>query len=338
MNERTDDLRARARASAAHVRSSAARDSQLLLAMVQLGVYEEAPVVLRTHGCNETLAGAPPPTTSASRLCRKFVDGFVKPLEGGVAATGRRPRALTTLAALRTQYAASAHVCFRRLLAGGFHEIFNAPSHAGKEALLSFYRHRVLAYHGVVPPAGAPPPLTRHRLLLIRKQGRRGIHNFEQVLRFVRGGCEGGCAGLEAERVLAVDFHTMNIRDQLALVATSTLAVSPAGGVSMVLPFLPDGAHAILLNYMLAREADARGTERHGPAEEGCLGCSFTMEAALWRHVRHVRKLYYQVWEPSDFARGRTGRDAAVVIKLPRLSYLIRVALDAMAEPPERGG
>ena len=59
------------------------------------------------------------------------------------------------------------------------------------------------------------------------------------------------------------------------------------------------------------------------------------MEASLWRHVRHVRQVEYQVWEPSDFARGRPGREASVVIKLPRLAYLLRVALDAMAP---RGG
>ena len=38
------------------------------------------------------------------------------------------------------------------------------------------------------------------------------------------------------------------------------------------------------------------------------------MEAALWNHVPHVRKLYYQVWEPSDFAGRQPGRDAAVVV------------------------
>ena len=49
--------------------------------------------------------------------------------------------------------------------------------------------------------------------------------------------------------------------------------------------------------------------------------------------TRHVRKLYYQVWEASDFARGKASRDAAVVVKLPRLSYLVRIALEAMAAP-----
>ena len=53
----------------------------------------------------------------------------------------------------------------------------------------------------------------------------------------------------------------------------------------------------------------------------------------LLTDTRHVRKLYYQVWEASDFARGKASRDAAVVVKLPRLSYLVRIALEAMAAP-----
>ena len=57
------------------------------------------------------------------------------------------------------------------------------------------------------------------------------------------------------------------------------------------------------------------------------------MEAELWQHVRWVRKLFYQVWEPDDFAGGKPGRESAVVIKLPRLAFLVRAALNAMAEP-----
>ncbi len=101
----------------------------------------------------------------------------------------------------------------------------------------------------------------------------------------------------------------------------------------MILPFLPEGAHAILLNFMLSRSG-RKGTERHGPTETTCSSCSLTMEGALWRHVRHVRKLFYQVWDDSDFARGVRGRDAAIIIKLPRLAFLLRVALDAMDTRP----
>ena len=43
-----------------------------------------------------------------------------------------------------------------------------------------------------------------------------------------------------------------------------------AAQVSMILPFLPSGAHAILINYMLSTRArsEATGTERYGPLDE----------------------------------------------------------------------
>ena len=76
------------------------------------------------------------------------------------------------------------------------------------------------------------------------------------------------------------------------------------------------------MNYMLA-PSEAR---RHGE----CDGCSWSMEAELWRHVRHVNKQYYQVWGPSDFEAGTPGRDAAVVVDLTRLNVLIAAALNEM--------
>ena len=53
-------------------------------------------------------------------------------------------------------------------------------------------------------------------------------------------------------------------------------------------------------------------------------------QAELWRHVRHVRKMYYQVWGPADFARGRPGRNAAVKVDPQRLGDLIETAIHEM--------
>eukprot|EP00966_Prymnesium_polylepis_P157395 3637439-Prymnesium_polylepis.1 len=173
----------------------------------------------------------------------------------------------------------------------------------------------------------APPP-REHSLLLVHKQGRRGLANFEQVRRHLAGGCDGHCAGI---KVVTVELHTMSIRRQLELVSTSTLAISPPGGVSMILPFLPEGAHAILINYMLGGGASIKERKTtKGLSHQECAGCSWTMEAELWSHMRNVRTLFYQVWDADDFAGRRPGRDVAVVIKLPRLAYLVRAALNAM--------
>ena len=147
------------------------------------------------------------------------------------------------------------------------------------------------------------------------------------MLSFLRKGCGGQCEGVP--KPSAVAFHTLSLREQLRLVSRTTLALSPAGGVSMILPFLPEGAHVILVNYAVGPQDE----KRRGGHESSCTRCSWTMEAELWQHVRWVRKLFYQVWEPDDFAGGKPGRESAVVIKLPRLAFLVRAALNAMAEP-----
>lgn len=182
----------------------------------------------------------------------------------------------------------------------------------GKEPLVALYRARVLAHHGL-DPAAVPK---RHQILLVRKEGRRAIANFRQVLRDVRARF-GALA-----RVVETSFVGLTVGAQLELVAQTTVAVSPCGGVSMILPFLPAGAHAILMNYMLGSDEPAR----HGE----CAGCSWSMEAELWRHVRHVKPMYYQVWGPADFAHGKPGRDVSVKVDSGRLGALIEAALHGM--------
>ena len=188
-----------------------------------------------------------------------------------------------------------------------------------------------------------PPPITSHSMIVVRKQGRRGIYNLDEMVAYLQGGCKGLCKGsLTKETVRAVAFHTMSMREQLKVVSTATLALSPPGGVSMVLPFMPEGSHAILVNYMIG-EGSIDAKKLRG-AEGTCNKCSLTMEASLWRHVRWVKTLFYQVWEESDFALGngpqgaaskkkkkaRISRDSAVVVKEERLGYLVAVALDGM--------
>ena len=72
----------------------------------------------------------------------------------------------------------------------------------------------------------------------------------------VRGGCKGACEGIRS--AVDVAFQTMTIREQLQLVCDSTLALTPPGGVSMILPFLPEGAHVILINYMLPQGFESK--------------------------------------------------------------------------------
>ena len=100
-------------------------------------------------------------------------------------------------------------------------------------------------------------------------------------------------------------------------------------------------AHGIYHSAIQFQELDGSTDPEAGdaPPKEGTFSHELyvaydaAMEAELWQHVRWVRKLFYQVWEPDDFAGGKPGRESAVVIKLPRLAFLVRAALNAMAEP-----
>jgi hypothetical protein len=264
--------------------------------------------ILRTSGC-DTLSGP----TSSRRLCAKFAHAFLSPLLGS---RGLQLQTLAQLAARRRRESwptGRKLACFDQLLVGGAFDVFNSEAlNHGKEPLLALYRARVLSWHGV-PPLAVP---TSHTILLVQKEGRRGIHNFKEVRLHV----ERTFASVASVRTTGFAGQPMAV--QFRLVASTTLAISPCGGISMILPFLPEGAHAILMNYQ-ASESDPK---RHGE----CDGCSWTMEAELWRHVRHVHKQYYQVWGPDDFARKKPGRDAAVRVDVTRLERLMRQSLFEM--------
>jgi len=272
----------------------------LLVAMAQLGVYSTTLQIVRTAGCDVLPA-------ASRHVCAKFAAAFLEPLLGVRGAT------LLTLQELVASHSPSRHLCFEQIVVGGSYDAFNSEAlNEGKEPLLALYRARVLAWHAVP----IHPPTRKHTILIVNKEGRRGIHNIRAVKRHVIAKYG------DIADVVVTGFADSTMQQQLRLVARTTLAISPCGGISMILPFLPDGAHAILMNYMVNRR-DAR---RHGE----CDGCSWSMEAELWRHVRHVHKQYYQVWGPDDFAHGEPGRDSAVKVNLPRLETLIGQALHDM--------
>ena len=81
----------------------------LLLAMAQLGAYESSAAVLRTHGCNESVSGAPP-SPSEALLCSKFAEGFLRPLQAEPCALSLEPACLEP-ACLRACVPACLHAC-----------------------------------------------------------------------------------------------------------------------------------------------------------------------------------------------------------------------------------
>ena len=117
---------------------------------------------------------------------------------------------------LRSRYHSARTVCFEQLVAGGYFDIFNSVDHAGKEPLLALYRHRVLRYHRLAWPSPAAS-ISQHRVLLVHKQGRRGIHNFAEVLAYLRRACDGHCIGLGDRGIVSpVSFRSMDVTLPLA--------------------------------------------------------------------------------------------------------------------------
>merc|ERR1712007_194992 len=143
--------------------------------------------------------------------------------------------------------------------------------------------------------------------------GKRRIENIGDVLAYTWSRFS------HVANVNKTKFRAVPMVDQLRLVATTTVAISPCGGISMILPFLPVGGFAILMNFM--------APDVHGGCGENC---SWTMDAELWRHVPYINKLFYQVFSGRDCVNGLCGRHKSIVVDVERLGQLVTQALHSM--------
>eukprot|EP00401_Gymnodinium_catenatum_P000472 CAMPEP_0117543892 /NCGR_PEP_ID=MMETSP0784-20121206/45292_1 /TAXON_ID=39447 /ORGANISM="" /LENGTH=477 /DNA_ID=CAMNT_0005340679 /DNA_START=248 /DNA_END=1678 /DNA_ORIENTATION=+ len=254
--------------------------------MIRLGVYTACLNIIRSQPCERTAAYG-----TAGR-CRKFEEGFLHPL---TASCGT----VLQFAELLQRHEEDL-LCFEHLIVGGTFGMFDSDSHnVGKEPYIRFYRQVILTWHGVSPWARPES----HQILLVRKDGKRRILNFNEVAASVSHNFK------HIAHVCYTSFGEMSIADQLRMLQQVTIAVSPCGGISMMLPFLPTGAYVILMNYALKL-----GWFRKSGSHGECDGCSWTMEGELWKHVPHIRKLYYQVLGPSDVENGVVGRHSSIVV------------------------
>jgi len=274
----------------------------IFVAMIQLGIYTPCLNLLRMKRCE---TGA---RKGSAELCSKFENSFLLPLAGSCGAK------MAQFYDFIQEYHQKV-LCFETLMVGGNFNVFDDERYTvGKEPLVQFYRHVVLAWHGV-SPTEIPKS---HQILLVDKHGQRSISNFKSV-----ASCVAEEFSKEA-RVCATDYSHMSVADQLRMLSQTSIAVSPCGGISMILPFLPEGAYVILMNYAVI--LSGRRVGLHGE----CSGCSWTMEGELWRHVRHINKVYYQVFGPSDFEGGIVDRASSIRVDAKRLNTLIWGAIREM--------
>lgn len=279
----------------------------IFVAMVQLGIYTPCLNLLRMRRC-ETGANY-----GSAKLCSKFEHGFLLPLAGSCGAKMVQFHDFI-------QEHQERMLCFETLMVGGSFTMFEDERYnVGKEPLVQSFRQVIMSWHGVNPIATPKS----HQILLVDKHGQRSISNFKSVASHVAK------VFSQVAHVCATTYSHMSIADQLHMLSRTSIAVSPCGGTSMILPFLPEGAYAILMNYAVILSGRKYWFNPVGSHGE-CSGCSWTMEAEFWRHVRHINKVYYQVFGPSDFEDGVVARHSSIRVNTSRLSKLIWGAIHEM--------
>ena len=218
------------------------------------------------------------------------------------------------------------YVCFDSLIVGGQLSVFPRPfirENHGREALFYNWRSKMIQFNGF-DPNFVPK---RHHIILTNKsqsiwtqhgaKRHRAIVNLEEVEKFIR-------LTYPTISMEVVEWHTIPFNEQISKLINTTILITPCGGVSLILPLLPHGAHAIVMDYYVTVSA-------HGFQ----AGQSGSMEGALLNHISHVRKQYYQVYGPQDYEFDYPGatdaREASsVIVNMTRLQLLIDKALQEM--------
>ncbi|CAF1390085.1 unnamed protein product [Adineta steineri] len=218
------------------------------------------------------------------------------------------------------------YVCFDNLLVGGhmiIFEIIQIKENHGREALFYNWRSKIIKYNGF-DPNFIPK---KHHIIITNKshsvnmrsgaKRHRAIVNLKEVEIFIRT----TYPNISTE---VIEWHTIPFDKQIEKLLHTTILITPCGGVSLTLPMLPHGAHAIVMDYYVT-----------DPLQGFNMGESGTMDGAFLNHISHVRKQYYQIYGRKeyefDYARGGDARNqASIIVNMARLKLLIDNALEEM--------
>jgi hypothetical protein len=219
------------------------------------------------------------------------------------------------------------YVCFRHFMAGGSLVLFHSSAikeNHGRESLLYKWRSKIIMYHKFNPEY-IP---NHHRIVITNKSAsvwakapnvmHRAIANLIEVVTFVR-------KTYPNIPVDVIEWHKMAFVKQIDLLLNTTIFISPAGGVSMIAPFLPYGSHAILMDYYVIENSSGFQA-----------GSSASMEGMLLNHFPHFKKDYYQIYGQQEYVFDFDGatdtrNDASIIINVTRLHLLIESALEDMS-------
>ena len=261
----------------------------------------------------------PPDSSTAIKLKQKFLEGFSKAIT-----TKKVDYFASFITDLNTS---SDLVCFKDLVVSSSSPVFLRPrgtDQFGREAIWFEFRNKVLLSHSLNPQKKPDAA----QILLFRKKssqtkveaGRdhfRDIHNYDQVVEHIR-------KTYSNVKFVVSDPSELSIAEQLRLTSDSTILITPPGGISMLIPFLPIDSTAIIMDYYIPKEDDLIQSHQ---------GESVSMEVSFWNVFPHVKKLYYQIMDPKkdivkDFEDAvLTREDYSVMVDLDRLDYMINSAL-----------
>lgn len=185
--------------------------------------------------------------------------------------------------------------CWSQVIMGGIERMFYPilSHNDGKEEILFGWRNQILQTLGLpLHTASRRSSGALRHIRVVRKTdsflgpARRRIANLEAVV----GAIETAVASRPEYQVSIVEWTPLTFQEQLALIGNTWILITPCGGISMILPFLPVGATAIIMDYysptdLLMFEA----------------GVSASMEAPFWNAWPHFRKLYYQVFSAEEY-------------------------------------
>lgn len=218
------------------------------------------------------------------------------------------------------------YICFDNLMVGGHLVALvndKMKENHGREALFYNWRSKIIQYNGF-DPKFIPK---KHHIIITNKSNslwthsgakrHRAIANLEQVEQFVR-------LTYPTISTEVVEWHKMAFNQQIEKLLSTTILITPCGGVSFIIPLLPHGAHAIVMDYYV--NMNAFGFQ---PGQSG------SMDAAFLNHIPHVRMQYYQVYGSEDYeldfpGATNTRESASIIVNMTRLQLLMDKALEEM--------
>ena len=257
-----------------------------------------------------TVSGCSDFSAPLARMCNKFASALFP-------AVSTRPA--MSLQSAYSHYQLSEEtdeLCFETLIAGtgSAGAVGWGPNNRNRAASFSVFRNEMYLAHGL-DPFYRPP---HHHLVLVDKRGRRGFSNlratYEQLKLTPRYA--------DLQITVVDDFKQWSFVEQLRLLSSATIVLSPCGGISMLFLLLPFPSTLIVSTFP---ERVDNNTVR-----------SVRMEGHVWDWQANVHTVHYPLLDNSDFvlpagvnpsSRYALRNHASTVLKMGRLRHIIDQAI-----------